>query len=57
MNEMLRYKQAEKVLGEDKFWELNEKIHELGWLALFSNGKINALELVDSASKEGSDFP
>jgi hypothetical protein len=57
MNEILRYKQAEKVLGEDKSWELNEKIHELGWLALFSNGKINALELVDSASKEGRDFP
>jgi hypothetical protein len=57
MNEMLRYKQAEKVLGEDKFWELNEKIHELGWLALFSKGRLNALKLVDPDSEEGRDFP
>ena len=57
MTEMLRCKQTEKVLGGDKFWELNEKIHELGWLALFSKGKLNALKLVDPDSEEGRDFP
>ena len=57
MNGMLQYNQAGKVLGENKFWELNDKIHELGWLALFPKGKLNALKLVDPDSEEGRDFP
>jgi hypothetical protein len=48
MNEMLRYKPAGKVLGEDRFWELNDKIHELGWLALFATEKLDAFKLVNS---------
>ena len=67
MNEMVRGRNFAKVIMDKQFDQLNEKIHELGWLALVKeqNAKRTPkglevyvqLKLVDPDSEEARALP
>ena len=63
MNDMVRGRNFAKVIMDDQFDQLNEKIHELGWLALvqelnLENHELHVqLKLVDPDSEEARDLP
>ena len=67
MNEMVRGRNFAKVIMDKQFDQLNEKIHELGWLALVKDqdAKRTAkglevyvqLKLVDPDSEEARALP
>ena len=67
MNEMVRGRNFAKVVMDKQFDQLNEKIHELGWLALVKeqSAKRTAkglevyvqLKLVDPDSEEAQALP
>ena len=62
MNDMIRGRNFAKVIMDKRFDQLNEKIHELGWLALVKEQKAKRtpkglevyvqLKLVDPESEE-----
>ena len=62
MNDMIRGRNFAKVVMDKRFDQLNEKIHELGWLALVKEQKAKRtakglevcvqLKLVDPDSEE-----
>ena len=63
MNDMAHGRNFAKVIMDDQFDQLNEKIHELGWLALvqelnLENHELHVqLKLVDPDSEEARDLP
>ena len=67
MNEMVRGRNFAKVIMDKQFDQLNEKIHELGWLALVKDQKAKRtarglevyvqLKLVDPDSEEARALP
>ena len=67
MNEMVRGRNFAKVVMDKQFDQLNEKIHELGWLALVKEQKAKRtpkglevfvqLKLVDPDSEETKALP
>ncbi len=67
MNEMVRGRNFAKVVMDKRYDQLNEKIHELGWLALVKEQKAKRtpkglevyvqLKLVDPASEEAQALP
>ena len=67
MNEMVRGRNFAKVIMDKQFDQLNEKIHELGWLALVKEQKLQRvtkgleihvqLKLVDPDSEEAQALP
>lgn len=67
MNEMVRGRNFAKVVMDKQFDQLNEKIHELGWLALVKEQELKRtarglevyvqLKLVDSDSEEARALP
>lgn len=67
MNDMVCGRNFAKVVMDKPFDQLNEKIHELGWLALIKEQKIETtmkgrelrvqLKLVDPDSDEAQELP
>ena len=63
MNDMAHGRNFAKVIMDNQFDQLNEKIHELGWLALvkeqiFENHELHVqLKLVDPDSEEARNLP
>ena len=67
MNEMVRGRNFAKVVTDKRYDQLNERIHELGWLALVKEQKVKRtpkglevhvqLKLVDPASEEAQALP
>ena len=67
MNDMVRGRNFAKVVMDKRFDQLNEKIHELGWLALVKEQKAKRtpkglevfvqLKLVDPDSEEAKALP
>ena len=63
MNDMVRGRNFAKVIMDNQFDQLNEKIHELGWLALVKEQSLEnhelhvQLKLVDPDSEEARDLP
>ena len=67
MNDMIRGRNFAKVVMDKRFDQLNEKIHELGWLALVKEQKAKRtakglevcvqLKLVDPDSEEAQALP
>ena len=67
MNDMVRGRNFAKVVMDKRFDQLNEKIHELGWLALVKEQKAKRtpkglevfvqLKLVDPDSEETKALP
>ena len=67
MNAMIRGRNFAKAVMDERFDQLNEKIHELGWLALVKEQKIQRtakglevyvqLKLVDPDSEEARALP
>lgn len=66
MNAMIRGRNFAKAVMDERFDQLNEKIHELGWLALVKEQKVHRtakglqvyvqLKLVDPDSDEARRF-
>ena len=66
MNAMIRGRNFAKAVMDERFDQLNEKIHELGWLALVKEQKVQRtakglqvyvqLKLVDPDSDEARRF-
>ena len=67
MNDMVRGRNFVKVVMDQRFDQLNEKIHGLGWLALVKEQKVKRtasgrelyvqLKLVDPDSEEARALP
>ena len=67
MNDMVRGRNFAKVVMDKRFDQLNEKIHELGWLALVKEQEVKRtarglevyvqLKLVDPDSDEAKALP
>ena len=60
MNDMLQVKTFGSAIRNEKFNELNGRIHALGWLALikeFKSGFHAQLKLVDPDSEEAQALP
>lgn len=67
MNDMIRGRNFAKAVMDERFDQLNEKIHELGWLALVKDQKLKRtpkglevyvqLKLVDPDSEEAKALP
>ena len=67
MNDMVRGRNFAKMVMDQRFDQLNEKIHELGWLALVKDQKAKRtakglevyvqLKLVDPDSEEARALP
>ena len=67
MNDMVRGRNFAKVIMDNQFDQLNEKIHELGWLALVKEQEVKRtarglevyvqLKLVDPDSDEAKALP
>ena len=67
MNDMVRGRNFAKMVMDQRFDQLNEKIHELGWLALVKEQKAKRtpkslevyvqLKLVDPDSEEAKALP
>ena len=67
MNEIVRGRNFAKVVTDKRYDQLNEKIHELGWLALVKEQKAKRtpkglevyvqLKLVDPDSEEAQALP
>ena len=67
MNDMIRGRNFAKAVMDERFDQLNEKIHELGWLALVKEQKVQRaakglevyvqLKLVDPDSDEARALP
>ena len=67
MNDMVRGRNFAKVVMDKRFDQLNEKIHELGWLALVKEQKAKRtpkglevfvqFKLVDPDSEEAKALP
>ena len=67
MNDMVRGRNFAKMVMDQRFDQLNEKIHELGWLALVKEQELKRtarglevfvqLKLVDPDSKEARALP
>ena len=63
MNDMAHGRNFAKVIMDNQFDQLNEKIHELGWLALVKEQNLENHELhvqfklVDPDSEEARDLP
>ena len=67
MNDMVRGRNFAKMVMDQRFDQLNEKIHELGWLALVKEQKAKRtpkglevfvqLKLVDPDSEETKALP
>ncbi len=67
MNDMVRGRNFAKMVMDQRFDQLNEKIHELGWLALVKEQEVKRtarglevyvqLKLVDPDSEEAKSLP
>ena len=63
MNDMAHGRNFAKVIMDNQFDQLNEKIHELGWLALVKEQNLEnhelhvQLKLVDPDSEEARELP
>ena len=63
MNDMVRGRNFAKVIMDERFDQLNEQIHALGWLALvkeqdFEDNEFHVqLKLVDPDSEEARELP
>jgi len=67
MNDMVRGRNFAKMVMDQRFDQLNEKIHELGWLALVKEQEVKRtakglevyvqLKLVDPDSDEAKALP
>ena len=67
MNDMVRGRNFAKMVMDQRFDQLNEKIHELGWLALVKEQEVKRtakglevyvqLKLVDPDSEEARALP
>ena len=67
MNDMVRGRNFAKMVMDQRFDQLNEKIHELGWLALVKEQEVKRtakglevyvqLKLVDPDSEEAKALP
>ena len=67
MNDMVRGRNFAKMVMDQRFDQLNEKIHELGWLALVREQELKRtlrglevyvqLKLVDPDSEEAKALP